>query len=202
MKKIIIISAAVVAIGAAVYFFFFRGNSNEYTFRYDKVSRGDLTVYVTATGTLNAVTSVDVGTQVSGIISKLYADFNSVVKAGDVIAQIDPTFLDQAVNDAQANLDRAHAQSNQSERIYERTKALYDKKLESQANYDAALANAEADKASLKSAQAQLDKQNSILIMQLFMPRSTVLLLIGRYLSARLLPPAFLLRHCLLLLTT
>lgn len=158
MKKIIIISATVVVIAAVIYIFFLKGNSNEYTFRYDKVSRGDLTVYVTATGTLNAVTSVDVGTQVSGIISKLYADFNSVVKAGDIIAQIDPTFLDQAVNDAQASLDRAQAQSNQSERTYERTKALYDKKLESQANYDAALASAEADKASLKSAQAQLDK--------------------------------------------
>ena len=55
---------------------------------------------VTATGTINAVTQVEVGTQVSGIIAKLYADFNSIVKEGQVIAQIDPTFLQQAVKDA------------------------------------------------------------------------------------------------------
>lgn len=158
MKKTIIISAIIIVLAVAAYFIFFTGNANAYTFRYDKVSKGDLTVYVTATGTLNAVTTVDVGTQVSGIVSKLYADFNSVVKAGDIIAQIDPTFLDQAVNDAQASLDRATAQANESQRTFERTKALYDKKLESQANYDVAVANSEVDKASLKSAQAQLDK--------------------------------------------
>lgn len=158
MKKIIIISVIIIALGVSAFLIFFNGSPNAYAFRYDKIAKGDLTVYVTATGTLNAVTTVDVGTQVSGIISKLYADFNSVVKAGNIIAQIDPTFLDQAVKDAQANLDRATAQSNQSGRIFERTKTLYEKKLESHANYDAALANAEADKATLKSAQAQLDK--------------------------------------------
>ncbi len=158
MKKTIIISTIVIVLIVAAYLIFFTGGKSEYTFRYDKITKGDLTVYVTATGTLNAVTTVDVGTQVSGIVSKLYADFNSVVKAGDIIAQIDPTFLDQAVKDAQASLDRATAQSNESQRAFERMKVLYDKKLESQANYDAALATAEGDKATLKSAQAQLDK--------------------------------------------
>ena len=158
MKKIIIISVIVIALGVAAFFLFFNGTGNAYTFRFDKISKGDLTVYVTATGTLNAVTSVDVGTQVSGIISRLYADFNSIVKAGQIIAQIDPTFLDQAVKDAEANLDRVTAQFNQTQRTYERTKAMFDKQLESQSNYDAALANFEGDKASLKQAQAQLDK--------------------------------------------
>ena len=157
MKKIIIISVIIIALVVSGYFLFFNKSDTPYTFRFDKIAKGDLTVYVTATGTLNAVTSVDVGTQVSGIISKLYADFNSVVKAGDIIAQIDPTFLDQAVKTSQANLDRIQAQSNESTSTYKRTKALYDKNLESQANYDAALATAEADKASLKQAQAQLD---------------------------------------------
>jgi HlyD family secretion protein len=157
MKKIIVISVIVIALVVSAYFLFFNKSDTAYTFRFDKVAKGDLTVYVTATGTLNAVTSVDVGTQVSGIISKLYADFNSIVKAGDIIAQIDPQFLDQAVKNSQANYDRLQAQYNQSERTYERTKTLYDKQLESQSNYDAALANAEGDKASLKQAQAQLD---------------------------------------------
>jgi HlyD family secretion protein len=157
MKKIIIISVIIIALIVSGYFIFFNKSDTAYTFRFDKIAKGDLTVYVTATGTLNAVTSVDVGTQVSGIISKLYADFNSVVRAGDIIAQIDPQFLDQAVKNSQANFDRLQAQYNQSERTYERTKTLYDKQLESQSNYDAALANAEGDKASLKQAQAQLD---------------------------------------------
>ncbi len=157
MKKTLIISVIIAVLAVSAYFLFFNNKDAQYTFRFDKVSRGNLAVYVTATGTLNAVTSVDVGTQVSGIISKLYADFNSVVKAGNIIAQIDPTFLNQSVKNAQANVDKIQAQYNESQRSYERTKTLYDKQLESQANYDAALATAEADKASLKQAQAQLD---------------------------------------------
>ena len=158
MKKVIIISSIVVVLLVAAYLLFFRGSASAYTYRFDKISKGNLTVFVTATGTLNAVTTVDVGTQVSGIVSKLYADFNSVVKAGDIIAQIDPTFLEQAVKDAQATLDRAVAQSNESTRTLKREETLYEKKLDSQANYDAAVANAESDKASLKSAQAQLER--------------------------------------------
>ena len=158
MKKIIIISSIAVIVIIAVYFLFFRKSANTYTFRFDKITRGDVTAYVTATGTLNAVTSVDVGTQVSGIILKLYADYNSIVKSGQIIAQIDPTFLDQAVKDAQANLDKIKAQYNQSEKNYAREKALYDKQLESGANYDVALASLDSDKASVQQAQVALDK--------------------------------------------
>jgi len=157
-RKVLISSGAVIVIAVAGFFLFFRGGSNKYEFRFDKVSRGDLTVYVTATGTINAVTSVDVGTQVSGIVSKLYADFNSVVKEGQVIAQIDTTFLQQSVNDAEASLERAMAQAADSKRTLDRTKALYDKGLESQANYDAALTTNESNHATLRSAQASLDR--------------------------------------------
>ncbi len=157
-KKVVISSAAVFIVAVAGFFLFFRGGSNKYEFRFDKVTRGDLTVYVTATGTINAVTSVDVGTQVSGIISKLYADFNSVVKEGQIIAQIDSTFLQQSVNDAEASLERAKAQAADSKRTLDREKALFDKGLESQANYDAALTTNESNQAALKSAQASLDR--------------------------------------------
>ena len=159
MKKKVIVSATVVLVlSFAGYFMFLRGGANKYDFRFDNVSKGDLTVYVTATGTINAVTSVDVGTQVSGIISKLYADFNSVVKEGQVIAQIDPTFLQQSVKDAEANLERAKAQFADSKRILERTKVLYDKSLESQVNYDAAVTNFESNQAAVKQAEASLDR--------------------------------------------
>jgi HlyD family secretion protein len=157
-KKILLGGAAVVVIAVVVVVFFVRGGNHKYEFRFDKVSRGDLTVYVTATGTISAVTTVDVGTQVSGIVQKLYADFNSVVKEGQVIAQIDPTFLQQSVKDAEANLSRANAQYADAKRTYERTKSLFDKQLESQANYDAALTQMESNSAALKQAQATLDR--------------------------------------------
>ena len=157
-KKAVYSSMVVVVLAVAGFFIFMRGGSRKYDFRFDKVTSGDLTVYVTATGTINAVTSVDVGTQVSGIVSRLYADFNSVVKEGQVIAQIDSTFLVQAVKDAEASLDRANAQFADSKRNLDREKALLDRGLESQLNYDAALTTYESNSASLKSAQASLDR--------------------------------------------
>lgn len=158
MKRSIIVFAALVLLGIAVFFIFFQGDTKKYDFRLDKVSQGDITMYVTATGTINPVISVEVGTQVSGIVSKLYADFNSIVKEGQVIAQIDPTFLQQAVKDASANLERARAQYAEAKRVLERTKTLYEKNLESQVNYDAALTQFESNQAALKQAQASLDR--------------------------------------------
>lgn len=158
MKKRIIIPGALLILAVAVFFIFFRGSSKQYEFRFDTVSRGDITMYVTATGTINPVISVQVGTQVSGIVSKLYADFNSVVKEGQVIAQIDPTFLQQAVNDASASLERAQAQFADAKRTLDRTKALFDKNLESQATYDAALTQFETNQAALKQAEASLKR--------------------------------------------
>ncbi len=105
-KTVYVVGVIVVALSLSAYFLFARRDTHKYDFRFDKVSEGDLMVYVTATGTINAVISVDVGTQVSGIVTKLYADFNSVVKSGQVIARIDTTFLYQSVKDAEASLDQ------------------------------------------------------------------------------------------------
>jgi len=159
MKKTVYISiSAIVAILIILYLVFIRNDRQTYSFKFNEVTQGDLTVYVTATGTINAVTSVDVGTQVSGIISKLYADFNSIVKKGQLIAQIDSTFLVQSVKDAEANLEKAKAQYTDSKRNLERTKTLLERGLDSQLNYDAALTTYESNGASLKSAQAALDR--------------------------------------------
>ena len=159
MKRTVVISSVVgLILVVAGYFIFFGGSAKKYDFRLDKVSRGDINVTVTATGTINAVVSVDVGTQVSGIISNLYADFNSVVKEGQVIARIDTTFLWQAVRDADAALDRAKAQAADSKRTHDREKALLEKGLDSQMNYDAALTTYESNSAALKQARAALDR--------------------------------------------
>jgi HlyD family secretion protein len=157
-KKIYVYGSIVVAI-FIVFFFLFGGKKTPaYEFKTDEVSQGDMTVYVTATGTINAVTSVDVGTQVSGIVAKLYADFNSIVKKGQIIAQIDSTFLVQSVKDAEANLERANAQFSDSKRTLDREKILFSQGLDSQTAYDAAMTAYESNAASLKSAQAALDR--------------------------------------------
>ncbi len=157
-KKLVILGTGLVLVAVACYFTFLKGPSNKYEFRYEKVSTGDISMVVTATGTVNPVISVDVGTQVSGIISKLYADFNSVVREGQIIAQIDPTFLQQAVKDAEAQVQRAQAQLDDSKRTFDREKALLAKGLESQLNYDASLTTFQSNSASLKSAQATFDR--------------------------------------------
>jgi len=159
MKKKLIVSGAILCLLILTgYMLFFRNPSQKYDFRLDKIASGDISMLVTATGTVNPVTSVDVGTQVSGIVARLYADFNSVVKEGQVIAQIDPTFLQQSVKDAEANLDRARAQFADNKRGLDRTKALFEKGMESQLNYDAAMTSYESSSAALKQAQATLDR--------------------------------------------
>ena len=157
-RKLVGLAVLVLALSAGGYFVFLRGDTQKYDFRFEKVTSGDLVVFVTATGTINPVTSVDVGTQVSGIVSKLYADFNSVVKQGQVIAQIDSTFLVQSVKDAEASLDKAQAQYADSKRNLNREKALLERGLDSQLNYDAALTTYESNEAALKSAQASVDR--------------------------------------------
>jgi HlyD family secretion protein len=157
-RKYIYILAGTVVLIAVCLFLVLGSSSKKYDYRFDKVSTGDITMYVTATGTINPVISVDVGTQVSGIINKLYADYNSVVKAGQMIAQIDSTFLVQSVKDAEASLDKARAQFNDSKRNLDREKALLDRGLESQLNYDASLTTFETNTANMKSAQASVDR--------------------------------------------
>ena len=157
-KSFLIYGSVIVIVIIGAILLFARNKSQNYNFRFDKVTQGDLTVYVTATGTINAVISVDVGTQVSGIVAKLYADFNSIVKKGQLIAQIDSTFLVQSVKDADANLDKAKAQYADSKRNFDREKVLLDRGLDSQLNYDAALTTYESNEANLKSAEAALDR--------------------------------------------
>lgn len=157
-KLLLIILLSVVVVGAGGFFLLSNGSSVDVMYRMDKVTRGDIQVVVTATGTLNADTTVQVGTQVSGVISKLYVDFNSKVKKDQIIALIDPTFLQSTVQDASANLERAKAQSRDSKRTFDRMKVLLSKGLASEADYDAAITAYESNIAAQKSSQAQLDR--------------------------------------------
>ncbi|HTX99457.1 MAG TPA: efflux RND transporter periplasmic adaptor subunit [Bacteroidota bacterium] len=156
-RRVVIVSGAgVLVLAVLAYFLFGRSTNPKYDFRLDKVSKGSIAVVVSATGTVNPVISVDVGTQVSGIVSRLYADYNSIVKEGEVIAQIDSTFLSQAVRDAEASLEKTRAQIEQSRRAYFRMRDLFQRQLESQADYDVAYTTYLSDSASVKSAEAAL----------------------------------------------
>ncbi|HTX18474.1 MAG TPA: efflux RND transporter periplasmic adaptor subunit [Bacteroidota bacterium] len=159
-RIVLLVVLAIVVIGAGGFFIFSNGSAGDVNYRFEKVSRGDVQVVVTATGTLNADTTVQVGTQVSGTIQKLYVDFNSKVKKNQVVALIDPTFLQSSVEDAEANLQRAKAQTNVSKRTFERTKALMAKNLASQADYDNAITTYESNVAAQKQAQSELDRAN------------------------------------------
>jgi HlyD family secretion protein len=122
------------------------------------VEKGDLNVEITASGTVNPHSLVSVGTQVSGTISRIFVDFNSRVKKGQLIALLDTTFLQAAVEDASATLNKAQAQETLTRRNAERTKDLFDKGLSAQADLDQAAADYEAAKAAISSARAQLDR--------------------------------------------
>ncbi|MBI5472844.1 MAG: efflux RND transporter periplasmic adaptor subunit [Ignavibacteriae bacterium] len=147
---------AVVVLGGG-FFWLRNGNANKVTYRTAKIDRGNIMVAISATGTLSADTTVQVGSQVSGRIAKLYADFNSNVKTGDLLAQLDPTFLQATLNQAKAGVARARASQNQAQRDYDRTKDLFAKNLVSQADMDAAITNLESAKASLLQVEAQLE---------------------------------------------
>ncbi|MEI6454893.1 MAG: efflux RND transporter periplasmic adaptor subunit [bacterium] len=159
MKKAYwIILIVVLAVGAAAWIFFGRKKTDIITWKTAKIEKGDIQVTVKASGTLNAVTTVQVGTQVSGIINKIYADFNSVVREGQVIAVLDTTYLAQAVDDANASLKRSQIQVNQAKRDFDRTKQLFDQKVMAQADYDLALTTYETAVTNASSAMAALNR--------------------------------------------
>jgi HlyD family secretion protein len=142
--------------------------------QYDTVAvdRGTIAAKVTATGSLSALLTVQVGSQVSGRVQQLFVDYNSTVKKGQTIAKLDPLLFDAAVQQARANylslqggLNKDQAQENNTKLIFDRTKALVEQKVMAQsdldtasANYQAAKAQMEADKSNLESARAMLNQ--------------------------------------------
>src|SRR5881275_849677 len=122
------------------------------------ITRGPVTQAVTATGTLNPVINVQVGSQVSGNIAKLFADFNSQVKAGQVVAQIDPALFQATVTQAEGDLANAQATLELARVNGKRTQELFAKKTSSQADVDQAMATLHQSEANVKIKQGALDK--------------------------------------------
>jgi len=171
MKKILIAGAGILVIVAAVAAFLLFGNKGgETKYKTEKVTKGDIITSVTATGTVNAVTTVLVGTQVSGTISKIYVDFNSPVKKGQLIAQIDPALFDAQVAQsranllaAQANVEKAEATLVDAKRTRERNAELFSKNLIAKSDFDTADTNYETAKASVNAAKAAVGQADAAL---------------------------------------
>lgn len=158
-RKIILISALSLLIIAAVsYYLFASGKDDKNNYKFVKVEKGSIESLVSSTGVLNPVVTVQVGSQVSGTISKIFTDFNHKVKKGELIALIDTTFLSASVRDAQSSLDKAQALYQQAQRDLDRIKVMTAKNLAAQTDLETAQYNASVAKAGLRSAQAGLDR--------------------------------------------
>ncbi|MBU2652747.1 MAG: efflux RND transporter periplasmic adaptor subunit, partial [Bacteroidetes bacterium] len=156
-KKLFVYLAAVAIVVVGGYFLIYgKSGKAEATYDFATVTKGSIETTVSATGTLSPVTTIDVGTQVSGTIDSVYVDYNDTVKAGRVLAVLDTTLLNAAVMDADANVDRSEAQLVQAKADYERNKALLDRGLISDAEYLPFQVSLKSQEASLKSSQAAL----------------------------------------------
>jgi HlyD family secretion protein len=150
----------VIIIGLIVFAFVLRQcrQSGAANYQTATVTHGPLTQAVTATGTLNPVVNVQVGSQVSGNIAKLFADFNSQVKAGDVVAQIDPALFQATVTQTEGDLASAQAALELAKLNATRTQQLFTQKNSSQQDLDQAMANLHQAEANVKIKQGALDK--------------------------------------------
>jgi HlyD family secretion protein len=150
---------AIAIILAASGWFYKRADGSEApVYRTSTVERGDVRSTVSATGTLNAVHTIQVGTQVSGQIAAIYVDYNDHVRKGQLLATIDPALQNQAVAEAQAALERAQATMQQAEGDYTRSKQLFEWKVITASEFGAVQSNYAVHRADVKSAQIALER--------------------------------------------
>lgn len=142
-KKTIIISAVFIIAGVSVWLLTSTSPQHKVSFDTMKVSKGDISNSVTATGTVEPVTQVEVGTQVSGIISNLYADYNSQVTKGQIIAELDKANLLNEFASKTSSLASAKNEYEYQLKNYTRSKTLHDKILVSDTDHELALYNYE-----------------------------------------------------------
>lgn len=169
MKKIIT-GIIIVLILAVLIFFVMKNTNSGPKYKTDKIIKGNLTETITASGTVNPVTNISVGTQVSGKISKIYADFNSSVKKGQLLAQIDPSLFETQVEQARANLYNAQANLQKvksllinDEKTYSRNKTLFEQDFIARSDVDLAQTNYNTDLAQIASAKAQIAQMSAAL---------------------------------------
>jgi HlyD family secretion protein len=172
LRRTLALLAAVLAVAGGIAAWRLRASSSKPSVRYDtaKVDRGRIVAKVTATGTLSAIVTVQVGSQVSGRIQALHADFNSAVRKGQLVAKIDPQLFQAAVAQARANfaaskgnLAKAMAQAVDAQRQLVRNQALVDRKLIAQADFDTSQSNAEAAQAQVEASKGAVEQARAAL---------------------------------------
>lgn len=155
-KKLIIGLVGVLVIAGGVWLFTGKSSKRSIQLETAKVGRSSISNSVTATGTVEPVTEVEVGTQVSGIIDKLYADYNDVVKAGQLIAEMDKVTLEAELASSEAQLASSKTEYEYQQKTYARNKVLFEKKLISDSDYETAVYNYEKAKAAYDQSQASM----------------------------------------------
>jgi len=163
MKKIVIsIVVLVIAAGAILAFLKFKQDKPTFQFQFGEITRGDIENSISSTGTLNAVGTVEIGTQVSGTIARLYKDFNDVVRAGQLLALLDTTNLIAAIEEVSADFSQAQAQLDQAQAEYDRNEPLHQQGYISDAELITFRTALATRKAAIRSLQARMDraKQN------------------------------------------
>ena len=171
-KKHLTAAAAGLTLLAGGAWFYRRAEAKEApAYRFAAVERGSLQSAVSATGALSAVRTVQVGTQVSGQISGIYVDFNDRVHKGQLLARIDPTLQQQAVQDAQAGLERAQAQLSLAQAEYARNKQLFDAKIVTASEFGTVQSNFSVQQANVKSARIALERaQKNLAYTNIYAP--------------------------------
>lgn len=162
-KMILIAVAAIVVVGGGIGLFggstaLFGGSRHKVTYVTATVSKGEISESVTATGTIEPVTEIEVGTQVSGIIDKIYADYNSVVTKGQLIAEMDRITLQSELASQRATYNGAKAEYEYQQKNYKRNEGLHRKQLISDTDFEQSLYNYQKARSSYESIQASLAK--------------------------------------------
>jgi HlyD family secretion protein len=160
-KKTLIWAAMVVAIAGGAFLLLGGRRRAEAKYRTAVVDKGNVTQTVAATGTLSAVTTVKVGSVVSGNVAALHADFNKQVKKGDLLAELDPIPFQEKVNQSKAALEKARVDERNSEISLRRQKALWTQQLAAQADLDQAQANFDSAVAAVNQAKANLSSSET-----------------------------------------
>jgi HlyD family secretion protein len=160
-KKILIYGIIIVGLLVVIYFLFFNDDTPVQQFTFGEVTRGDLSTTITSTGTIEALSTVDVGTQVSGRIDKIFVDFNDHVKKGKLLAILDTTALWLQVKDAEAGLQKAQAQYEQTNAQFQLDSSLYAKGLSSDIDYITSKTSNETALSGFKSAKTTLERSKT-----------------------------------------
>jgi len=176
-KKTILTILLVVLVAILIWFFFFRKKDQAYVVETEKPTAGYISESVTATGTIQPVDTVSVGTQVSGTIATLFADFNSTVKKGQLLAELDKTLFEATVEQTKASLAQAQSNLSYQESNFNRQKQLYATGSISKADYEVALNSYNTARANVNNIRAQLKSaQKNLSFTEIYSPMDGVVL--------------------------